>query len=377
MKVAGIDVSAYSIEVAVGKNRPSNPTKVSTTKITSVSSLIALKLDIAVLEPTGGHYSRLWIEALKKTGCQVFLVGHKELKNYREFLGFRDKEDRLDAITLLYYYFDFKDTPSRFLFVRPQICEDLRDYYFRLKFYSKLRVKLVNRLRQDLAWQFPEQANKSIFDREDHKPPSPFIRWISGEEQALRYEKILSQSYGLGLADDTCFMGELIFEIMSQEQYLEGLLFDLLEAPELEPYLEALNCFGMKGLRTQAFLISQLYPLAQFLGEDGPIIERNPTRRISEDKFKARLATVPTKDWSGKSRKFRKSGSSEARLVLWQWFFCKIEKPSNRPDTEPVKEIVALWEAGKASGIPTKKLRAKCRSKAAKLLFRYLVKALL
>ncbi len=70
-----------------------------------IKALLALKPDIAVMEPTGVNYSRLWGTHLARAGVEVRLVGHKELRNYRSsHLSLPDKDDDADALALACYY---------------------------------------------------------------------------------------------------------------------------------------------------------------------------------------------------------------------------------------------------------------------------------
>ncbi|MEH2061334.1 MAG: hypothetical protein V7K50_03530 [Nostoc sp.] len=51
--------------------------------VEGIKNLLALNADIALLEPTGNNYSKLWGTHLARAGVEVRLVGHKELRNYR------------------------------------------------------------------------------------------------------------------------------------------------------------------------------------------------------------------------------------------------------------------------------------------------------
>jgi hypothetical protein len=52
-------------------------------KVLGMSDLLALKPTVAVLEPTGLNYSKLWIHHLQLAGVEVLLVGHDKLRRYR------------------------------------------------------------------------------------------------------------------------------------------------------------------------------------------------------------------------------------------------------------------------------------------------------
>ncbi|NEP39926.1 MAG: IS110 family transposase [Okeania sp. SIO2H7] len=389
---AGVDVGSSSIVVCWAIERP---TQVRETyrdfanfrefDLKSIDALKSLGITKAFLEPTGWHYARLWISILERSGADVCLVGHGELLSYRKFLDLPDKDDRADALALLCYGFDFEGVTGRFLFRRDADCQKLRDFYFRLGFYARLRTSLINRLRQDLKYQFPEISNVYL-GRKTYGNTPLTVRWLSGEEESQGYESSLACSVGEGLyCDDTIFMAELLYDIFEQERWIEDRITDIFRLEKFVPYLEVLQEFKMGNLRTAAFIISQVFPLDCFLGDNGrPIVEKRltengnlATRRLSEARFKSRMGAAPSREFSGKSRRFRKRGSREARIVLWRWFRTIIEIRKNRPASEVGQKVVRLWEDGKESGVPVKKLRAKCRSVAMALLFRRLCDKLL
>jgi len=78
---------------------------------------------IAVMEPTGVNYQLLWGTHLARVGVEVRLVGHKELRSFREHhLGLPDKDDDADALALAIYGWDYLEAPRRF--VRRAIATD-------------------------------------------------------------------------------------------------------------------------------------------------------------------------------------------------------------------------------------------------------------
>jgi len=71
---------------------------------------------IAVMEPTGVNYQLLWGTHLARVGVEVRLVGHKELRSFREHhLGLPDKDDDADALALAIYGWDYLEVPRRFV----------------------------------------------------------------------------------------------------------------------------------------------------------------------------------------------------------------------------------------------------------------------
>jgi transposase len=121
-------------------------------KVFGITDLLALKPTIAVLEPTGVNYSKFWIHHLKQAGVEVLLVGHDKLRRYRNT---EDKDDAGDAYALASYYFENYHDPSAWLRKRHSLALELRDIALRLNHVNRLQNPAINRLRQDLAWQFP------------------------------------------------------------------------------------------------------------------------------------------------------------------------------------------------------------------------------
>jgi transposase len=78
------------------------------TDVTGIKSLLGLKPDVAVMEPTGVNYMKLWAAHLAQHGVKIVLVGHKQLRSYRENLGLPDKDDPADALALACYYSESK-----------------------------------------------------------------------------------------------------------------------------------------------------------------------------------------------------------------------------------------------------------------------------
>jgi transposase len=76
--------------------------------------LLALKPDVALMEPTGVNYQRLWGVQLAKVGVEVRLVSNNKLPSYRKTLDLPDKDDDADALALACYYFDYQHLPGDF-----------------------------------------------------------------------------------------------------------------------------------------------------------------------------------------------------------------------------------------------------------------------
>ncbi|MFM6396335.1 MAG: IS110 family transposase, partial [Planktothrix sp.] len=72
--------------------------------VEGLNLILAHNPDVVVLEPTGIHYARLWIDQLASHGIEVILVHNSRLPKFRsETLNFPDKDDEIDAYALACY----------------------------------------------------------------------------------------------------------------------------------------------------------------------------------------------------------------------------------------------------------------------------------
>jgi hypothetical protein len=70
-------------------------------------------------------------------------------------------------------------------------------------------------------------------------------------------------------------------------------------------------------------------------------------------------------------------GSDLCRIALWQWVFTRIEPKRTRLKNEIGQVLGQQLDEEKAAGRPVKLVRSRIAAKAAKLLFRELIKALI
>jgi hypothetical protein len=120
-------------------------------------------------------------------------VGHKELRNYRaNHLALPDKDDDADALALACYYFDYQQDPRRFVQIRDQSIVRIRELVLRLAHLNRVQSPIMNRARQDLAWQFPEVALVRSLRGESGKVPLLW-GWLAGVRKSSRYDRLYSQ----------------------------------------------------------------------------------------------------------------------------------------------------------------------------------------
>jgi transposase len=342
--------------------------------INGLKLLLSFTPDVIVMEPTGNNYSRLWTEKLGAAGVKVAMVGHSACKNYRKILALPDKDDPADALTLGYYYIANKDNPRRFVLNRDQTTFELRGRILRLQHLNKVQSIISNRLKQDLAYAFPE--------RQDTTLGAPlFWGWLAGKRSSLRYDAELVASVGLGLSDDVLKAAISLYANMEREREVQAELTHLLKSPQFRPYVAVLTRYGM-GARVQSLLISQIYPLQNYLDDDGkPIVERSRGRvskrmtlkHLSERRFLKMLGLAPVREQSGTSINVtKKAGSNLCRDAVWQWAFTRIEPNSRRLKGE-VGDMLKLKHDELKRSHPVKLARSKFMAYAARRVFYDLV----
>ncbi|MBD2628827.1 IS110 family transposase [Trichormus variabilis] len=390
-RVVGLDVSKSSVSCCLLTEKPSSPREFYYecrfykfgTDTAGLTGLLLLKPEVALLEPTGMNYSRFWVEHLTRAGCEVRFVGHKQLRNYREnHLALPDKDDDADSLALACYQFDYGKDLSRFVQVRDRIISRIRELVLRLNHLSRIQSPIINRARQDLAWQFPEIALVTSVRGVSGKVPLMW-GWLAGQRESKKYDRIYATTAGLGLTDSVKFHAQRICSLQLEEQSIEDELDTLLTDERFRTYREVFQKFNF-GDRLQAVILSQVFPLENFLGEDGkPIIKirkgrksGNPTKRhLSLRRFQKALGVAPSQESSGDISKSKVSGGSAlCRRALWQWVFSAVE-PARRRTNPTLKSLGEFLDVEKSAGKPVKLIRMRVAVKAVKLLFKDLVLA--
>jgi len=397
MQILGLDISKASVSACLLTEKPTEPRQfyydcdfykfeATAFGIRGLLTLIGgdLANTIAVMEPTGVNYQLLWGTHLARAGVEVRLVGHKELRSFREHhLGLPDKDDDADALALAIYGWDYLEAPRRFVQVRSQTIVQIRRLVLRLSHLNRVQSPIINRARQDLAWQFPEAALvRSV--RSGEKVPL-FWGWLCGQRPSVKYDLMLEQSIGLGIDEGVRFHAARICDIQREEMTVEFQLSKLVSEPQFLPYRKVFARFGF-GRRVEALLLSQIYPFENYLAADGkPDVKiRNgrlsdkPTKRhLSQRRFCKALGYAPSQESSGDINRSRVSGGSDlCRKALWQWIFTRIEPQRCRLANDIGDRLGQIMDEEKLSGRPVKLVRSRVAAKAVKMLFREFVREL-
>ena len=184
--------------------------------------------------------------------------------------------------------------------------------------------------------------------------------WLAGERSSKKYDKLYSQTAGLGLTNLVKFHAQRICSLQTEEQLIEDELTAILADERFAAYREVFQKFNF-GDRLQAIILSQIFPLENYLGEDGkPIIKirkgrksGNPTKRhLSLRKFQKALGVAPSQESSGDIAKSKVSGGSAlCRRALWQWVFSAVEPVKSR--TNPILVNLGIFvDDEKTAGKP-------------------------
>ncbi|WP_072016238.1 IS110 family transposase [Leptolyngbya sp. KIOST-1] len=287
--------------------------------LSGVQTLLELG-DIYVLEPTG-DYSKIWIDTLKSNGKTVLRVNPKRVTALKAYSGVANKTDRYDAAFLALYGALNLDKASAFL---SDFAEDLRAATLHHQFLTRMTGNHQRRLWQLLSHEWPEvcrtASGKKPQQNRDWLYPKPPALWrfIAGQptNTTARRQAQLDATIGTGLTDLSRALAAQICELERQQLPYEEKISALLESSQFKPYHAVFNAFGF-GEMTRAVILSRIYPLSQFLGEDGqPIKTKAPSekgryhrRNRSLGAFRLALGLGTQAYQSGQERRHKPAGS--------------------------------------------------------------------
>ncbi len=235
-----------------------------------------------------------------------------------------------------------------------------------------------------MAWQFPEIAH--VNSRRSTNGDVPLLwGWLCGERKSKRYDGLRDRSVGLGITSTVRYHAKCLCDLQREEYSIEVELHCLLTDSKFTAYREVFKTFGF-GLRLEAIILSQIYPLENYFGADGKPEVRirkgrksgKPTKRhLSLRRFQKALGLAPSLEASGDKTKIIIVGGSDlCRIAFWQWVFTRIEVRKSRLNNKIGQILGTKLDEEKATGRPVRLVRSRISAKAAKLLFRELVKTI-
>lgn len=197
MRIVGINVCKSSVFACLLTEFPTNSkqyfrnVEFHTFKAgyVGIQALLELKPDIAVMEPSGVHYSKLWAKVLELEGIEVRWLGHLQLRSYRQSLRLPSKNDKADALALACYCWQYLEQSEYFLQFSSESVAKLREIYLQLHHLNRVQNPIINRLRQSLAYEFPEVAQTRSLRRANVDIP-PLWGWLAQIRPSPYYERI-------------------------------------------------------------------------------------------------------------------------------------------------------------------------------------------
>lgn len=350
-----------------------------------IRTLLQLHPDVAIMEPSGVHYSEFWYRALTTSGVEVRWVGHVQIRSYRKSHLLPDKNDRADALALACYGLDHLSEPEFFLRFTPEVAQKMRRLYLQLQHLNRLQNPIINCARQYLAHEFPEAAKRQSQRQKPNDVPALW-GWLSGERPSPFFDRLWHQSvardFGLTISDFTRAQARRICDLERHQGVIEQEIEQLMSLAAFAFYHHVFNEFGF-GLRTRAVLLSHFYPFEDFLGPSKqPIVDWQESRggkRTKRDRslraFKLRLGMGLIEDSSGKSTAWIPGGSSLCREALWLWVLTRVEpkQDNRRLQTEVGQQLGTYIDKLKANGVPGKVAQLRTAAKATAMLYKKLL----
>lgn len=330
--------------------------------------------DMALLEPTGGHYSKIWVTILESLEINYRWIGHVELKRYRAGKKLQ-KNDASDALAHAAYYLDPEhwnqdgtENPDYYL---QKMCPEilmLRDAIANLDHLNRQKNGFENYLTQRLSHEFPEIAKSKALST---------LRWLAGQSDKVRgtertklnnaYKKSIAPSVNITLTDYTTFESEIVLRCHERIKDLEARISELVYTEPFKDYNDIFDGFDF-GLKTRAVLLSRIFPFEAFLGSDlqevieyevkqvkkkekihskGVIqvsFEQGDVKRIrrnrSRDSFKMRLGYGSYFEFSGDGWVEVQGGSSAVRKATFLHVLTKVSPDGRLNDSLRNQKII-------------------------------------
>jgi hypothetical protein len=350
MKIIGIDVSRGSVTICPLEVLPRDFKRYrdGVEKLELSSSGIERLLEIGpngvVLEPTGGHYSKLWASHLRRANISVRWVDHGAVDAYRRSHRCPNKSDLHDAVALACYGIEHWHNEE--YFINPTQIE-LRDFCLQINHLNTLITSTTNRLRQQLHHEWPEVSQLS-FTRNQSDTNPLVLQFIANLRITPKWQKSHEQTIGTGLSRFSRMLAAQLCLARDHRNELEAKVGQELERPEYSRYTACLKRAGMNAPKLSAAIICAIYPFERFLEEGRPkreYIKTSSGKRSRRDRSKAsfKLACGLGMIWyqSGEKQGFRPGGSADARRAIYLWVRTRIVLTSGRTQHEEETAFIA------------------------------------
>lgn len=269
-----------------------------------------------ILEPTGTHYAWIFAELAEQQGIKILWAPNHKCKALRNTHDLPGKNDAADALALALTGLIYSETSSLWLkFSHRDGLYEMRQLVLQHESINRMKSPVVNRLRQQLAHEFPEAALNKTKVASDRK--IPLWAWLAGISRNLKrksstYDKLWDESIakllGLEISPFTKALAKTLDEYETQQQHIEALMLKMLKEPHIKPYHEVLSRFNLN-IKLQTMIIAMAYPLERFFDGDG--------MRNARARFKQRLGLGKIDDSSGDKKASKAGGSALCRKMLY------------------------------------------------------------
>jgi hypothetical protein len=336
------------------------------------------------------NYAQLWINKLGDWGAEVRMISNSKLPNYRaELMGKEGKSgaktDDIDAFAIACWYFDKPETS--YLKIRDSLVTQIKHVCLRLEHLNRVQSPIVNRMRQELAWQCPEIALVRSAKLQEELPPLLW-GWLANRRKSKKYDRILEGTIGSGIEAQTRWAAKQYCEIEEEIFKLKKQLVELIDNPQFTEYRRIFTKFGF-GYQLQGYLLGAIYPIGDFLEDNQPEVKIRKNRqtgkesklKLSERRFMRAVGMGVVREDSGQKKKGKQSGSALCRKALWQWCFTRLEVSRNNPplqftygqgkDAEQMSPAENL-KRRKKGGTPVKLARQRVIARCIRELFKEL-----
>jgi hypothetical protein len=246
------------------------------------------------------------------------------------------KTDDIDAFAIACWYFDKPETS--YLKIRDPLVSRIKHICLRSDLLNRLQTPIINRMRQELAWQCPEVALVPSAKLQDDLAPLLW-GWLARRGKSKKYDRVLVGNHRLGhRAADSVGRQTMHCEIEEEIFKLKKQLVQLIDSPQLTEYRRIFTRFGF-GYQLQGELLGAIYPLGDFLKDGRPEVKIRKNRqtgkesklKLSERRFMRAVGMGVVREDSGQKNKGKQSGSALCRKALWQWCLTGLEVSRNNP----------------------------------------------
>ncbi len=163
--------------------------------------------------------------------------------------------------------------------------------------------------------------------------------WLAGEIPSKKYDRLYVESIGLGIQDSVRQHAARLCSLQREFVAIEQELYKLPAVPQFTRYRKVFARFGF-GQRIEALLLSQIYPLQNYLAKGEPEIKicngrrsgKATKRYLSLRRFMKALGCAPSHSWQWRHQQVE----SQRWLRLMSKSFVAVDIYADRTQTATI-----------------------------------------